>query len=247
MAHKIFLTGATGYIGGSILNKLLQHPDKYSVTALVRDDKKAQELARLGVTTIDGDLNHQEALFMASEEADAVINAADADHLGAAKSIVKGLKAKNNKAAVFLHTSGTGVLCSEGATDTPFDDEDIAKIRKIPINAPHKEVDEWIFNNCDDITFSIIAPSIIYGLGRGPCKKLSVAIPALARAAVKRKKAGWVGSKETRWGNVHIDDLVDLYILVLDGLLAGKIAQGKEGGWYFGSHGEHNWGQKIRL
>ncbi|CAF4062689.1 unnamed protein product, partial [Adineta steineri] len=38
---NIFLTGATGYIGGSILTGLLQHPNvsTFKITALIRGDE----------------------------------------------------------------------------------------------------------------------------------------------------------------------------------------------------------------
>lgn len=57
-----------------------------------------------------------------------------------------------------------------------------------------------------------------------------------------RGKAGYVGErKDVRWNNVNIHDLADLYLLVLDGLLAGTADSGKEGGWYFGVTHEHTW------
>jgi len=34
---------------------------------------------------------------------------------------------------------------------------------------------------------------------------------------------------------------VDLYILVLEGLVRGDIDNGRDGGWYFGSNDEHTW------
>jgi nucleoside-diphosphate-sugar epimerase len=89
-----------------------------------------------------------------------------------------------------------------------------------------------------------IAPSTIYGIGSGPFNKVSQQVIALAKAAAHNKKAGYVGdNKNVRWGDVWINDLVDLYMLVLEGLLEGKIEHGKEGGWYFCSNGEHTWGE----
>ena len=43
MTLNIFITGATGYIGGAVLGHLLEHPerDTFRITALVRDAKKA--------------------------------------------------------------------------------------------------------------------------------------------------------------------------------------------------------------
>lgn len=239
---KIFLTGGTGYIGGSVLTRLLKSPEKYSVSALVRSKDQGETLKKLGVTPIHGSLDDYDVLFKASREADAVVDTASADHLSSSQAMVKGLTAKNDKKAVFLHTSGTGVLTFDAVTKVPFDDEDMDRIHAIPPKALHKGIDSWIFDNSEGITAAIICPSTIYGLGSGPFRKTSQQVIGLAKAAVARRKAGYVGeSKEVIWGDVDINDLVDLYLLILDGLLSGKIEHGKKGGWYFASSGEHTW------
>jgi len=69
----------------------------------------------------------------------------------------------------------------------------------------------------------------------------------LARASAARKKAGYVGKRnDTIWANVNIkaftfNDLADLYLVVLNGLLNGTADHGKHGGWYFGTVYEHTW------
>jgi uncharacterized protein YbjT (DUF2867 family) len=47
---------ATGYIGGSVLARLLAHPkrDKFLITALVRSEEKARKLESFGVTPVVG-------------------------------------------------------------------------------------------------------------------------------------------------------------------------------------------------
>jgi len=241
-AKHIFITGSTGYIGGSILTELLKHPAKYAISALVRKPDQAEVMKKLGVKPILGGLDDDDILFQASKAADAVVNTADADHLRSVQSIVKGIKAKKDPRAVLLHTSGTGVLTFDPVTTVPFDDEDIDRIHAIPLRAPHKDVDTWIFDNTDDITAAIIAPSTINDIGTGPFKKVSQQVINLIKASVKRGQVGYYpGGKEVRWNNVNIHDLVSLYTLVLDGLLAGTIDHGRKGGWYFGINGEHHW------
>ncbi|ORX75243.1 NAD(P)-binding protein [Basidiobolus meristosporus CBS 931.73] len=239
---KVFITGATGYIGGTVLTDLLKSPEKYTISALVRKKEQGEKLEELGVTPIYGSLQDLDVLFEASKAADAVINTANADDLPSIQAIVKGLKAKNNKKAVLVHTSGTGVLTWDHDNMEPYDDEDMARIHSIPLRALHKEIDAWIYDNVDDITAAIIAPSTINGVGTGPFKKSSQQVINLAKASVKRGEVGYVGKrKDVIWGDVNINDLGDLYILVLDGLLAGKIESGKEGGWYFCTNSEHTW------
>lgn len=52
----------------------------------------------------------------------------------------------------------------------------------------------------------------------------------LGRAEFNVTQVGYMGPRtDVVWADVHIADLVDLYILVLDGLLAANIDQGSEG------------------
>ncbi|KAJ3286473.1 hypothetical protein HK104_009031, partial [Borealophlyctis nickersoniae] len=125
MAIKLFITGATGYIGGSILTLLLNSaPGKYDITALVRDDSRAQPLSSLGVTPLVGSLDDAALLEKASAQADVILNIADADHVGAAKAILSGMEqraAAGQPAPILIHTSGTGVLLDNagGAHPSP--------------------------------------------------------------------------------------------------------------------------------
>jgi len=78
----VFLTGATGYIGGTVLTKLLESSSKkYSITALVRSETALPKLKSLGVKGLIGSLDDSELLAKAASEADLVINTANCDHL----------------------------------------------------------------------------------------------------------------------------------------------------------------------
>jgi len=72
---KFFLTGATGYIGGTVLDRFLRHPSasSWSFTALVRSKEKAAKLKEAGVTPILGSLADLDLLEKAASEADVVI------------------------------------------------------------------------------------------------------------------------------------------------------------------------------
>ncbi|TFL01459.1 hypothetical protein BDV98DRAFT_593342 [Pterulicium gracile] len=63
MSNKVnvLLTGATGYIGGTVLERLLNHPDvsRFDITAIVRSVEKAEKLNKLGLDVIVG--SHSDA------------------------------------------------------------------------------------------------------------------------------------------------------------------------------------------
>jgi hypothetical protein len=129
-SKTVFLTGATGYIGGTVLTKLLSlSTPPATITLLIRDEKKAQAIAQLktnGTTLkpIIGSLQDLETLTKAAAEADIVINTADADDLPAAKALIEGMKQRKEKTkhrSLFIHTSGTGVLTDNAKGQYPSD------------------------------------------------------------------------------------------------------------------------------
>jgi dihydroflavonol-4-reductase len=71
---RAFLTGATGFVGGHLVDQLLA--GGHQVTALVRTPAKASDLARRGVTLVQGDLNDLRALREGASTADAVFHLA---------------------------------------------------------------------------------------------------------------------------------------------------------------------------
>jgi hypothetical protein len=110
---RILLTGATGYIGGSILDRLLSHPKRssFEITSFSRNAAKAQKLeSQFGVKSVLGSLDDFQQLEEAAATADVVIHTADADHLPAAQAILRGLKrrhASTRETPTFIHTVGT--------------------------------------------------------------------------------------------------------------------------------------------
>jgi len=71
---KVFLTGATGFIGGTVARRLRERGD--DVACLVRDAAKADELAALGCDLVSGDLGDSDAIRNGMDGCDAVIHAA---------------------------------------------------------------------------------------------------------------------------------------------------------------------------
>jgi nucleoside-diphosphate-sugar epimerase len=71
----------------------------------------------------------------------------------------------------------------------------------------------------------VIAPSLIYG-HRSGVKPNSIRVPWLVDLAKKHKCARHIGPGENVWSNVHIDDLVDLYVLALEKAPAGSFYPG---------------------
>lgn len=241
---KVFITGATGYIGGEVLRRLLHSDDDYEITALVRSAAKGDQIAAKTDSRfhyVIGDLSNVELLTSNVHNSDIVINTADVDHLESAEALVKALHSKETP-TVLVHTSGTSVV---GVQDSPSrkkvysDNKDIDVINLLPLEQPHRPVDKLILESFEKhplVQAAIICPSNIYGRGSGLGNPISQQIPGIIRLALDERQVFTVHDGDYIWSHIHIADLAELYYLVLKGLLNKKdIPQGKNG-YYFGSY-----------
>ncbi|HEY7455658.1 MAG TPA: NAD-dependent epimerase/dehydratase family protein [Solirubrobacterales bacterium] len=77
---KVFVTGATGFIGGEVARQLRARGDE--VVCLVRSPGKAGKLSELGCELLSGDLGDAEAIRTGIDGCDAVIHAAAMYEIG---------------------------------------------------------------------------------------------------------------------------------------------------------------------
>jgi nucleoside-diphosphate-sugar epimerase len=81
---NVFVTGATGFVTGTVTLQLLARGDQ--VRALVRDASRGRTLARTGVTVVAGDLSDAGALRRGMEGVDALVHGAAMYSVGIAPS-----------------------------------------------------------------------------------------------------------------------------------------------------------------
>ncbi|KAJ7154106.1 hypothetical protein C8R46DRAFT_1118699 [Mycena filopes] len=252
---SFFLTGATGYIGGSILTRFLAHPkaDNFHFTVLVRNQKKADMFADLGVKAIVGSHSDADLVEKLASEADVVIAAADCDDLGAAKATLAGLKKRHAASGVVPIFINTVSVISDNAKgefpgDIVYDDSDVKQIQSIAPTQMHRDVDLAITEADAEgyIKSYIVLPSTIYGLATGLLVEIGVQnphsqqIPSLISAALDRGRAGVVGKGKNLWPNVEIHELADLYVTLYDSIVENpELGHGWDG-FYFGASGEHS-------
>jgi nucleoside-diphosphate-sugar epimerase len=228
---RIFVTGATGYIGGSVASRLVEAG--YRVSGLVRSSEAATEAERLGIEPLIGTLDNAAILARAAQEADAVINTAEANHRGAVDVFVANLQGSGK---TFIHTSGSGIVGDFAAgerservyaEDTPF--------TPAPNMAERAAIDAMILGSADiGVRSIVLRPSLIYGPSRGVNRE-SFQVPMLIEQAKRSGVPRHVGRGLNIWSHVHLDDLVDLYLLALERANAGSL--------YYVEHGEAAMGQ----
>jgi nucleoside-diphosphate-sugar epimerase len=225
---KIFCTGASGYIGGSVAAHLVAAG--HQVTGLVRSQEKADAIRWRGIAPLMGTLDDAETLAQAARAADVVVNAASADHKGAVDALLGALEGSGKP---FIHTSGSSIVGTRARgersdavfdEDTPFTPSP-ARAARVALN---KQILAHHDRGCRPV---IICPSLIFGLGLG-IEPHSTQVPLLIELAKKRGIATHAGPGENIWSNVHIDDLITLYALAIDKAPAGA--------FYFAENGENS-------
>src|SRR6478735_1324663 len=225
---KIFCTGASGYIGGSVATHLIAAG--HQVTGLVRSPEKAEAVRARGIQPVLGTLDDGEILSQAARAADVVVNAASADHKGAVVALLDALAGSGKP---FIHTSGSSIIGTRARgerSDAVFDED--TPFTPTPARVARVALNEHILSYRDKgYRPVIICPSLIYGLGLGT-EPHSTQIPFLIDLAKKRRNAAHAGPGENIWSNVHVDDLVTLYALAID--------KAPSGAFYFAENGEHS-------
>ncbi|KAI1796987.1 NAD(P)-binding protein [Ganoderma leucocontextum] len=256
----IFFTGATGYIGGAVLARLLNHPnrDTFQITTLVRNPEKAKILTtKFGVNAVIGSHQEYDKIEKLVEDNHVIFHTADADDEPLIMAILKGLRNRHRNLGdmpVIIHTSGTGVLADDARgeyqSQTTYSDLNVKELRAIPPTAYHRTVDLRVvdIDEKGHARSHIILPSTVYGVAKHPLVEAGVAnpysiqIPTLIRASLRRGRAGVVGKGLAMWPSVHTTDLSDLYMVLFDNIVKNpdKTGHGWQG-FYYAENGEHEW------
>lgn len=176
--------------------------------------------------------------------------------------MTKGLISRSQDPPGYLiHTSGTGILTvTDGArtifgeaSATVYDDwEGIEQVRSLPDWAPYRNVEKILLaagtEHRSKIKTAIVCPPIVYGQGRGPGNDRSIQVPELSRCTLEKKKGIQFGAGRNHWTNVHIHDLSDCYLALVEAAIdhGGKATWGQDG-YYFAENGEHTWGTISQL
>jgi nucleoside-diphosphate-sugar epimerase len=223
---KIFITGASGYIGGSVAVALTAQG--HAVSGLARSDDTAAALEKRGITSVRGTLDDADVLAKAARAADVTVNAANAGHRGAAEAMVTALEGSGK---TYVQTSGSSVISTRARgefVDAVFDED--TPFTPMPSRVARVAIDTMV-RAAPGLRAVVICPSLIYGRGHG-LNPHSIQVPWLIALAKKAGTPKHIGSGENRWSNVHIDDLVTLYLLAIEKAPAGT--------FYFAENGENS-------
>jgi nucleoside-diphosphate-sugar epimerase len=209
---KVFVTGATGYIGSVVVEKLIAAGHRPA--GLARSDRAADKLASLGAGVVRGDLHDSASIAAGAAAADAAIHLAMEFSAAAPKldraaidAILAGLGGAGKP---LVYTSGIWVV---GSTGDAGADED-SPVNPTPLVA-WRPAHEQLVLRAPGVRGIVIRPAMVYGRGAG-------FVGVFQRSASAEGVVRYVGDGENRWPFVHVDDLADLYVLAL-GAPAGSL------------------------
>lgn len=213
---RVFLTGATGFIGSAIVRELLSAG--HEVLGLARSDASAQALARLGAQAHRGELADTEGLARAAGACDGVIHTAFihdfSAHAAAAETdrqaVTAMLGALEGSGKPLVATSVT-VLLAQARTAT----EDMPVPQASP--NPRAQAEAMVLAAAGrGVRASVVRlPPSVHGAGDYGF------VPMLARIARAKGRSAFIGEGANRWPAVHRLDAAKLFRLALESALPG--------------------------
>lgn len=263
MAVKVFITGVTGFVGGTVLTDLVErekndpsgviHPS-LSLTVLVRTATQASKINAVHPTvkTVIGDFNSHDLLVTNARNSDIVLHIAG-DFESGIFSLIEGLASQpSDRKGIFIHVTGSASLIDLQNPDYGNDSakvysdvDDYTEIMAFPEDRWHVALEHKIIKTSIEkgIKTTILAPAQIYGVGRGTGSNLTYS-SEYARAVLKRGRGFLLGKGESRWSGCSVGDVASAIVFVLDETVkefqkdgAGKIEYGWDG-YYFIEAGE---------
>jgi nucleoside-diphosphate-sugar epimerase len=214
---KVFVTGGSGYIGSAVAHRLKKAG--HDVLALVRSEEKGAALKAAGIKIAVGDLAKPSGYAAAAYGASAVVHVAQDQ---TAQSVELDRKTISNAAELlrgrvggtFIYTSGCWVYGDSGEQVS----EETSALKPAAIVAwrpPHEQLALDLAK--DGIRAVVVRPGIVYGGARG-------GIPAmLFGTALKHGAAQTMGEGANHWPMVHVDDLAELYVRLVERAPAGSV------------------------
>jgi nucleoside-diphosphate-sugar epimerase len=202
---KIFVTGATGYIGSAVAEAL--QAAGHAVAGLARSVEAEQTLKSRSITPVLGDLKAPKSLIAGVENCDGVIHAGTTnDGHQDGDAITQMLGSLRGSYKPFVYTSGIWVLGNTG---------DIPATEESPLNPP--AISGWrprverevLAAGSAGVRAIVVRPAVVYGWGLG--------LPGLfVQTANEKGAAFYIDSGENRWAFVHVEDLADLYVRLVE-------------------------------
>ncbi|OZJ02288.1 hypothetical protein BZG36_04822 [Bifiguratus adelaidae] len=214
---RIFVTGATGYIGRVVTEKAVA--EGHDVHGLSRTEEGDARLKALGATPVRGDLTTLDVLRRESAQADAVLHLAFIHDFSIDyEEILRTDAAAVDALAEPLLGTGKALVISSGTAGVQPDPAGGETTEEMPLaeNRPlsgraRSERHALSLSEKGVRVSSIPLPPYVYG------RAGSGFLPLLMQMAVKNGEAAYINEGSLRTSDVYVDDAATLYLLAAKG------------------------------
>ena len=214
---RVFLTGATGFIGSYLVPELISAG--HSVVGLSRSDAGAEALTRAGAEVVRGDINDLDRLRTAAKAADGIIHAAfnhDFSRLKQTSEDDRRVIATLGEALAgsdrpLVVTSGTGLARSRTG-DPAAETDDPVTSAEFPRAASEEAASALAARGLRVMVLRLPQVHDMFRQGR---------IAEHIKLARRHGRVAYIGEGNNRLPAVHVSDAVRLYLLVLRNGQAG--------------------------
>lgn len=209
---KVFVTGATGFVGSALVKELLGAG--HEVLGLARSEASAHALVAVGAEVHRGDLEDLDSLRSGATAADGVIHAGFVHDFSRFKEVCEidgtAINAMGEILAgsgkPFIVTSGTalvrpGVMVTEDMISNP----DVTKFPRVSEIAGLSFADKGVRAMAIRLSPSVHGTGDLHGF-----------VPILINIARQKGVSAYIGDGLNRWNAVHRMDAVRLYRLMLE-------------------------------
>lgn len=215
---RVFVTGASGFVGSAIVDQLLQAG--HTVLGLARTDSAAEALSKAGADVHRGNLDDKESLKQGAVQCDAVIHTAFNHDFTRFKAnceddrqVILALgEALTGTDRPLVITSGLGLM-NYGRSLTEDDMPESAD--SVP-RAASEEAAHAVAAKGVNVYIVRLPPSV-HGEGDHGF------IPMIISMAKQKRESAWIGEGQNRWPAVHRLDAAVLYRLIIEKQPALKI------------------------
>lgn len=225
---RIFVIGATGYIGSHAARRLIAAGHR--ILGVARDERGLRKLSSMGAEPWLGTVADLDALRRAAGECDATIFAAQLPGQDPEYAVVAALIEEYvGTGKSFIFTSGTGVLSQrtdgEWSEETFAEDDPFVPSKYILVR---RKTELLVRASAErGVRGMVVRPPMVWGAG------YHGAVDRILHSIEKTGAACYVGRGLNLYTTVHVEDLADLYHLVVE--------QGVAGALYHAAGGELNY------
>ncbi|ROW15886.1 hypothetical protein VPNG_02558 [Cytospora leucostoma] len=247
LTPRILLLGATGYIGGTVLHHLLDstHPllGEHAISVLVRGPDRVAELKeaygdRISPVLYSG-LDDIDLITKLASQHDIVVNAGTGFHPASAEALVHGLSRRlheesggETRRPWIIHTSGCSnisdnPIAGDSHPDRWFDDADSVSVyeheKAVNARVPYlqRTAELAVIDAGEETGVGAVVLQIpaIFGQGRGLFSDSPTLLGVQVQYVLEHGYGFMVGDGTGRLGVVHIEDLAQLYVLIVQRIL----------------------------